>query len=199
MDLRFLLFLVSGAVIGFGAGWLFSALLFRPVVSRSFMGFSFQGFIPARKTLFSGQIVSLVTNEFFSGNMVSDIMTRPENFTKLMPVIEIHIDDFLRNRLKTAIPMIGMMIGDRTISQLKSVFMNELETILPIVISEHLKGVGTEKAIASAIKEKLLAIPPQQIENALRPSTNKILCGAGLVIGLVTGLINLLIALILFL
>jgi hypothetical protein len=163
------------------------------------MGFPFQGFIPSKKNRFSDQIVSLVTSEFISGNLVSDIMTRPENFSKLMPVIETHIDDFLRNRLKTAIPMIGMMIGDRTISQLKSVFMNELEIILPIVITDHLKGIGTEKAIAFAIKEKLLAIPPDQIERALRPSTNKILCRAGLVIGLITGLINLAIALILFL
>ena len=198
MDLRLLLFPVSGMIIGLVAGWAISAILFRPVISRSLLGITYQGYFPSKKPIFSGHIASLVTKEFIEADLLSGIIIKPENFTKLMPVIERHIDDFLRNRLKTAIPMIGMMIGDRTISQLKSVFMNELEIILPGVMADYLKDADSEKVIASAIQEKLLAVPPQKIENALRPSFNKLLCKTGVAIGLITGLVNLAITLILF-
>lgn len=50
---------------------------------------------------------------------------------KVMPVIDEKLDDFFRNRLTEKLPMISMFIGDKTIQQLKSVFMEELRQMFP--------------------------------------------------------------------
>ena len=50
---------------------------------------------------------------------------------KVMPVIDEKLDDFFRNRLTEKLPMISMFIGDKTIQQLKTVFMEELRQMFP--------------------------------------------------------------------
>ncbi len=57
----------------------------------------------------------------------------------MMPFIETHIDEFLRYKLGKAMPVVSMFVGDKTINQMKGVFMNELETLLPAVIHRFLQ------------------------------------------------------------
>ena len=49
----------------------------------------------------------------------------------ILPLADTHVDDFLRNKLPKAMPVMSMLVGDKTIAQLKAVFMDELRTLLP--------------------------------------------------------------------
>src|SRR5687768_4193542 len=49
------------------------------------------------------------------------------------PLIEKHIDEFLRVRLQQEMPFITPFIGEKTIGTLKNLFMQELETLFPEV------------------------------------------------------------------
>jgi hypothetical protein len=51
-----------------------------------------------------------------------------------MPIIDEKLDDFFRHRLTEKLPMISMFIGDKTIQQLKSVFMEELKQMFPTLM-----------------------------------------------------------------
>ena len=53
---------------------------------------------------------------------------------KVMPVIDAKLDDFFRHRLTEKLPMISMFIGDKTIQQLKTVFMEELKQMFPTLM-----------------------------------------------------------------
>lgn len=53
---------------------------------------------------------------------------------KIMPIIDEKLDDFFRHRLTEKLPMISMFIGDKTIQQLKSVFMEELKQMFPTLM-----------------------------------------------------------------
>jgi len=53
---------------------------------------------------------------------------------KVMPVIDEKLDDFFRHRLTEKLPMISMFIGDKTIQQLKTVFMEELKQMFPTLM-----------------------------------------------------------------
>jgi uncharacterized membrane protein YheB (UPF0754 family) len=178
MDLRFLLFPVSGALIGCVVGWIFSRMLTGVVLNR-------------KKAEISEQLASFVSSEIVSPDLILEKIAKPEHFLRLMPVIEAHIDEFLRNRLKTAIPMIGMLIGERTISQLKTVFMQELEVIFPEVLNKYVKDLGESFDFKAELRQRLFAIPPASIEAALYPVARKFFCLVGIVSGLLTGLINL--------
>ncbi|WP_315814403.1 hypothetical protein [Paraflavitalea speifideaquila] len=53
--------------------------------------------------------------------------------------MEVHVDEFLRKGLPKAFPMISTFIGERTINQLKEIFLKELETIFPVVMKGYVK------------------------------------------------------------
>ena len=63
-------------------------------------------------------------------------LTNNDPFETMKPVINDKLDDFFRHKLTTKLPMISMFIGDKTIEELKAVFMEELALLFPLLISE---------------------------------------------------------------
>src|SRR4051812_8843963 len=104
MNLWFILFPISGALIGCLTGFLLCGIFARQISS-------------VKKSAIAADIADFVSDKMISVDTITKKVAGPEQLLRLMPVIETHIDDFLRNRLKIAIPMIGMLIGDRTIAQ----------------------------------------------------------------------------------
>jgi hypothetical protein len=64
--------------------------------------------------------------------ILSPLLSDPALTRSMLPLAEGHIDDFLRNKLPKAMPVIGMLIGDKTITQFKAVFMEELQALFPV-------------------------------------------------------------------
>jgi hypothetical protein len=102
-------------------------------------------------------------------------------FENIRPTIEAHIDNFLRHKLSKALPMLSMFIGEKTINQLKSVFMKELEEIFPNVIGKY------SDDLFSSAEVKLTPVIISKLKKELR-----LLPIAGLTVGLLTGVIQLL-------
>jgi uncharacterized membrane protein YheB (UPF0754 family) len=114
----------------------------------------------------------------------------PANFKKLVPTIESHVDDFLRNKLKEQMPMISMFIGDKTIDTLKNVFMQELESLFPQVMKQFAANLKNDPKVEEMITSKLAAIPPQKLETMLSAPLRAIgLLGA--ITGFVVGCLQL--------
>ena len=80
--------------------------LFQPAKPVALPGFRLQGLVPAYREALSKGLAQNAANEFAQIKGLEEQLTKPENFEKLKPVIEDHMDDFLRNRLKEQMPMI---------------------------------------------------------------------------------------------
>ena len=72
-------------------------------------------------------------------------------------MIESHVDDFLRTKLKDEMPVLSMFIGDKTISSLKKVFMLEIEILFPQVMKQFAGNLKNELALENMLLEKLPA------------------------------------------
>ena len=84
-----------------------------------------------------------------------------------MSTIEAHIDDFLRNKLKDEMPVISMFIGDKTIGNLKTMFMKEIETLLPIVMKQYAANLKTELDLEQIVITKVAAFSSDKLEEVL--------------------------------
>ena len=62
--------------------------------------------------------------------------TENDPFEVMKPVINDKLDDFFRHKLSAKLPMISMFIGDKTIEELKAVFMEELDLLFPLLINQ---------------------------------------------------------------
>lgn len=183
---------VTSAFIGWVTNRLAVKMLFRPKNPVRVFGITIQGIFPKRQPLFAQQIGALVSRELVSFNEIESKLTSEDNIKKIMPVAEEHVDDFLRNKLKVAFPMIGMLIGDRTINTLKEIFMKELETIFPVVIKGYVQNLQQDLDLEQMVATKIATLQADKLETAMFQSLKKELRAAGFFFGLIGFLIGLL-------
>jgi uncharacterized membrane protein YheB (UPF0754 family) len=168
-------------------------MLFHPKKPVRILGFTIQGIFPRRQPQFAQKVGALVSNELVSFPEIEATITNEENVKKIMPLAEIHIDDFLRNKLKDAFPMIGMLIGEKTIGTLKTIFMNELETIFPIIIKEYVQNLQKDLDLENMVAAKIAALSADKLEASLYQALAKELRLVqifGVVLGLLMGLVQ---------
>jgi len=136
----------------------------------------------------------LVSRELLSFTDLEAKITSPENFNKIKPTVEEHVDDFLRNKLKEAFPMIGMLIGDRTINTLKEIFMKELETLFPVIMKAYMQNLQKDLNLDKLISDKVTSLSPATLEAGLYQNMGKELAQArlvGLVVGFLIGIVQM--------
>ena len=94
-------------------------------------------------------------------------LTKNDAFDNLKPVINKKLDDFFRHKLSAKLPMISMFIGDKTIEDLKEVFMEELSLLFPLLIAEF--SAHLNKDLHTQWHQKFSKIIQQKIIQASRP------------------------------
>jgi uncharacterized membrane protein YheB (UPF0754 family) len=181
--------------------WFGIKLLFRPLKPLTVTGFKIQGMLPANQQLIAEKIGGLVSTQLFSFDSVTQKVTDPENFNKLKPEIEAHIESFLRVRLKDTFPMLSMLVGDKTINQLKTAFLAELETLFPELMKKYIVNLEKEFDIKKVVTEKIAGFPVTKAEDLICKSAKKQLGKMqlfGAAVGFLLGLIHILINIQLF-
>ena len=94
-------------------------------------------------------------------------LTEKDPFEAMKPVINVKLDDFFRHKLSAKLPMISMFIGDKTIEELKEVFMEELDLLFPLLISEF--STHLNKDLQQQWELKFRAIIQDKIIKASMP------------------------------
>ena len=117
--------------------WMALKLLFHPRYPKRIFGFTLHGVFPKRQRQIAESLGRIVGQELLSFGDIEQTITHPDNVRRILPLAEEHIDHFLRVKLKEAMPMISMFIGEKTIGQLKTTFMNELEQLFPIIMKSY--------------------------------------------------------------
>ena len=172
--------------------------MFRPRQPRSILGVQVQGILPKKQSVIAANAGKMVADQFFSLPAIEEKIGDPSTLQKIMPSIEEHIDDFLRNKLKKEMPFIGMFVGDKTIDSVKKVFMTELETLFPNIMRSYASTLISDLNIAQLVSQKIAAASVQQVETSFKKTFSKELrvtellgASIGLVIGLVVMLVIL--------
>ncbi len=177
---------------------LFLTGLFHPLRPKSFIGIKFQGILPANQSVIAAKMGKLVAEEFFSLDVIKQKITDPANLQKIMPAIEEHIDDFLRHKLKKQMPFIGVFIGDKTIGSLKKVFINELETLFPKIMSDYASNLASDLNLQTLVSQKIESVSINEIEASLYQNFSKELRLAQLISAFIGTFIGLVVMLMLF-
>jgi uncharacterized membrane protein YheB (UPF0754 family) len=169
-------------------------LLFQPLHRRQIMGLAIQGVFPKYKQQIALRLGQIAATEFSNFAGLEQKISDPKNMEKIKPLIETHIDDFLRNKLKEQMPMIGMFIGDKTINTLKVVFMQEIEALFPQVMKQFAGNLKSDLDIEQMVVSKISAVSNEKLESFIYKDLAKEFRNAtllGAIIGLIVGLIQL--------
>lgn len=194
MSLWWFIFPVVAAVIGWLIASLGLWLLFHPHHPVNILGLKLQGIIPARKKMLDGKLSKIIVNEFLSSKEIEQAFINEGSFQKIVPSIEAHLDNFLQVKLQKSMPFLGMFIGDKTIKQLKELFMEELADLFPVVMKNYIGRLQQENDLENVIYSKLAAIPPERLESLVHELLARewrLIKVLGAITGLLIGLIQL--------
>ncbi len=199
MDYRLLLIPIISAFIGWFTNWVALKMLFHPRQPKKVLGITFQGIFPKKQQQFAEKLGKLVSQELLSFKDIEKKVTDPENVKQLMPMIDGHIDHFLRIKLAQEMPMIGMLIGDKTIAQLKAVFTAELEILFPQIMNSYINRLQSELDLERIVMDKVSSFSSDKLEETLRAIMFKefrFVGVLGAVLGFIIGLVQILITLL---
>lgn len=62
-----------------------------------------------------------------------------KEFEDALPMIDAQFDQFFKQKLGQKMPMISMFIGEKTVSQLKAVFIEELQLLFPGLVYQFIQ------------------------------------------------------------
>jgi uncharacterized membrane protein YheB (UPF0754 family) len=186
-------------------GWLIIGLaiklLFRPKASKKILGIRFQGIFPKNQPQIAAKLGALASTEFLLFEGITAKVTNAENIEKLMPIVETHIDYFLRVKLAEKMPVISMFIGEKTISELKGVFLEELKTLFPTLMESYISHLQKDVDLAQIITQKVASISSDKLEDIFYIIMDKqlrFIKMMGAVLGFIIGLLQIGITLINF-
>jgi uncharacterized membrane protein YheB (UPF0754 family) len=112
-------------------------------------------------------------DDLFSEGSLRASIAQKNDFENIRPLVEEHINEFLQNRLGKEMPMIGMFIGDKTIAQLKTIFMKELEEIFPLVMDKYVSNLSPGNVPEQLISGRIPHIPTQKLQFTLNHSARR--------------------------
>jgi uncharacterized membrane protein YheB (UPF0754 family) len=198
MNWWLLLIPVISAFIGWFTNWIAIKMLFHPREPKKILGITFHGIFPKRQEQFAMKLGKLVSNELLSFGEIEQKISNPENVQKILPILEAHIDNFLRNKLTAEIPMLGMLIGDETIGQVKAVFLKELEELFPTMMKQYMTTLQHELDLEKIVVEKVGNFSSDKLEeilNQIMSSEFRFVEIIGAVLGFIIGVIQVVITL----
>jgi uncharacterized membrane protein YheB (UPF0754 family) len=194
-----LLIPLISAFIGWFTNWVAIKMLFHPKEPKKFLFITFQGVFPKRQRQFAEKLGKLVSTELLSFREIEEKIVNPDNIKKLMPFVESKVDDFLRNKLSDAFPIISMFIGESTINQLKTIFMAELEVIFPEMIAAYMKNLESQLDLEKMVTEKVYGFSSDKMEailNQIMTKEFKFIEVIGGVLGFIIGILQVLLTVV---
>jgi uncharacterized membrane protein YheB (UPF0754 family) len=189
---------IISAFIGWFTNWIAIKMLFHPKEPKRILGITFHGIFPKRRQQFAVKLGKLVSSELLSFAEIEQKISNPANVQKILPILEEHIDLFLREKLTAQIPMLGMLIGDKTIGQVKAVFMKELEELFPTMMGQYMTTLKQDLDLEKIVIEKVSGFSSDKLEdilNQIMSSEFRFVEIIGAVLGFIIGVVQVLITL----
>lgn len=199
MNYWLLLIPVISAFIGWITNLIAIKMLFHPRLPIKILGITIQGIFPKRQEQFAVKLGKLVGEELLSFKDIEQKITDPGNIKAMIPLIENHIDRFLREKLSETMPMLSMFIGDKTIDKIKDVFLAEMENLFPVIMKSYLGKLQTELDLEAIVTEKVKAFSSEKLEQILYQVMSKeftFIEIIGAILGFVIGLLQIVITVV---
>lgn len=167
MSITWIIIPLISAFIGWFTNWIAIKMLFHPREPKKILGLTFHGIFPKRQQVFAARLGKLVSDELLSFTDISTKITHPSNLKSVMPLIEKHIDRFLREQLPEQMPLISMFIGESTIQELKGVFVRQLEVLFPEIMQSYVHTLKDQLDLEAIVTQKVAGFSSDKMEQIL--------------------------------
>ena len=193
---QFIIIVLFYSLTGWLIAWLIIKILFWPIKPIQIAGCKLQGIIPSLQKQFSGRAGELLQSEFMAYKGLEEKIADPKLIARLRPEIEVHIDLFLQEKIKTVFPIIAQFMGEKTINQFKTALLTEIDTLLPVLLKNYSHELKNEIRLNEIVSERINALSIDEMRRFFHSNAAKQISSFKMVstfIGFVCGMLTILI------
>ena len=139
--LSIILLPLIAAFIGWFTNWIAIKMLFHPKQPKRILGITFQGIFPKRQAQFAEKLGQIVANDLVNIKEIVSGLNNEDAVYEIKPMIEVHIDHFLNEKLPQKMPIISMFISKQLIAEMKSTLMDEIIEMYPQIADQMMSSL----------------------------------------------------------
>lgn len=155
------------ALTAWATAYLLIHSVLYPLKPFRIAGLSIQGFLPAYLQNNTAEITNLLTQEILT-NLQREEVTIDAAAVK--PLIEAHLDAYMRIRLKEKMPVIASFIGDSTLAKLKDSMIEEIDALLPRIMASVVATAISPAKVEGKVAAILAGITPEKLAQFALPA-----------------------------
>lgn len=182
------------ALTGYGTNYLAVRMLFRPRRPRG----PFHGLIPRRRAEIARKLGQTVEQHLISHADLRAVLAEDDTRALIESEIGARVDIFLEERIKSANPMIAMMLNPELQAKLRTLVLDELMQAVPPMTEALMDRLEERVQVQHLVAEKIEAFDLERFEALVLEVAGRelraieILGGLiGLLVGLMTDLLFL--------
>ncbi|OGH01968.1 MAG: hypothetical protein A2600_04475 [Candidatus Lambdaproteobacteria bacterium RIFOXYD1_FULL_56_27] len=164
--IKLILIPLVAALIGWATNWVAIKMLFHPKKPVVVLGITFQGVFHRRQKELAVRLGGIIEERLFSHDDIHQKLTSPAFIGRLTPILEKHLDLFLKERLVGLHPMLAL-VPAALIESFREKMMAEFETFLPHLMEGASEALEDLIQVKEVIREKIEAFEVEQLEEML--------------------------------
>lgn len=187
-----------GAAIGWFTNYLAIKMLFHPRKPISLGVTEFQGVFPKRKPVLAERLGRIVARDLFSTEQIKAKLDSEETREQMREALITQLDDYIVNKFRPSNPMLGMLLNDNLIAQIKDRLGAQLGEAMPQFTAKIAEKID-EVDVETMVKDKVSNFSDQKLEDLLMSVIRKELRFvevAGAILGFLIGCVQLLITMV---
>ncbi len=149
---------------------------------------------PKQQQKIMRKLAGLAASELIQLNEIAAQLNDPEALKELNPTIEKHLDNFLAVKLIEKLPVISVFLGESTVQKIKEAMMEEIEQLLPVVITQYTDTLVQKIDIERMVAAKVASLSAGKLDDELRSALKhefRSLQLMGAIVGFLIGAIQL--------
>ncbi len=158
---------VIAALIGWLTNYIAVKMLFHPRLEKKFLILRIQGVFPKRQKALALKLGDMVANELFSIEDVKSRLKEESSGEEIMEALAGKIDEFIEEKLPTAIPMAAMFMNSTMVDAIKKPLIESLESAIPTIIDKIGDHIEEAVDMREIVREKVEAFSSDKLESIL--------------------------------
>ncbi len=161
------MFFIAPVVCGF-IGWLTNYLavkmLFHPRKPIKIFFLTIQGIFPKRQQELALNLSMMIEDHLVSEKDVSAIINSPEFAVTFRAMLQDGLETFLREKLVSLHPMVGMLLNDEALEKVRGLLAKELDEVVPGLLAQGTKEVEKHFQVGRLVREKVEGFSMDELE-----------------------------------
>ncbi|MGE4297404.1 MAG: DUF445 domain-containing protein [Desulfovibrionaceae bacterium] len=155
------------AAIGWFTNYLAVKMLFHPRTPVRLGIVTLHGVFPKRQKALARNLGEMIEKNLISADDVTTVITSPDFATRCERVADPYVESFIKEKLVTIHPMVGMFLNEQMIEKIKTMLSAQLCKVVPDILGNAATELESRLNFSEVVRTKVEQFSMDKLEGIL--------------------------------